>query len=271
MSAAPELPCGDQSTTSHSLGQLRAYAWEGFERQKQVLRTKTARIATKALGTTGAAVALLFAGASAATAAPDSTWDALAQCESGGNWSTNTGNGYQGGLQFSPETWAAYGGQGSAADASRDQQIAVAERVLEGQGWGAWPSCSKQVGASGSADTSAATPAESKPAPAEKSESSAPAETESAPAQQSGEPQQERRTSPETSSRTSEAPSQPSAPAAVATSGETYTVQPGDTLDKVASDLGIGGGWSQLWAANLDTVSNPDAIFAGQVLQLPAQ
>ncbi|HEX7133227.1 MAG TPA: transglycosylase family protein [Iamia sp.] len=73
-------------------------------------------------------------------------WDALAQCESGGNWSTNTGNGYSGGLQFSPSTWAAYGGSGSAHNASREQQIAVAERVLAAQGWGAWPSCSSQLG-----------------------------------------------------------------------------------------------------------------------------
>jgi hypothetical protein len=73
-------------------------------------------------------------------------WDALAQCESGGNWSTNTGNGYYGGLQFSPSTWSAYGGSGSASNASREEQIAVAERVLAAQGWGAWPSCSSQLG-----------------------------------------------------------------------------------------------------------------------------
>lgn len=73
-------------------------------------------------------------------------WDALAQCESGGNWGIDTGNGYSGGLQFSPSTWQAYGGSGSAANASREEQIAVAERVLAGQGWGAWPSCSSQLG-----------------------------------------------------------------------------------------------------------------------------
>ena len=84
-----------------------------------------------------------------AEAAPSSVWDKVAQCESGGNWNTNTGNGYYGGLQFSAGTWRAYGGSGSAANASREQQIAVAERVLAAQGWGAWPVCSRNAGASG--------------------------------------------------------------------------------------------------------------------------
>jgi hypothetical protein len=73
-------------------------------------------------------------------------WDALANCESGGNWAINTGNGYYGGLQFSMSTWQAYGGSGNPANASREQQIAIAERVLAGQGWGAWPSCSSKLG-----------------------------------------------------------------------------------------------------------------------------
>ena len=73
-------------------------------------------------------------------------WDALAQCESGGNWSTNTGNGYYGGLQFSLQTWQAFGGSGMPHENSAGAQIAVAERVLASQGWGAWPSCSSQLG-----------------------------------------------------------------------------------------------------------------------------
>jgi hypothetical protein len=71
-------------------------------------------------------------------------WSAIAACESGGNWSTNTGNGFSGGLQFSQGTWDAYGGgqySSSAAGASESQQIAVAQRVLAGQGIGAWPVC----------------------------------------------------------------------------------------------------------------------------------
>ena len=71
-------------------------------------------------------------------------WSAIAACESGGNWSTDTGNGFSGGLQFSQGTWDAYGGgqySSSAAGASESQQIAVAQRVLAGQGIGAWPVC----------------------------------------------------------------------------------------------------------------------------------
>jgi hypothetical protein len=73
-------------------------------------------------------------------------WDRLAQCESGGNWGVNTGNGYSGGLQFAPGTWRANGGTGSAHNASRAEQIRVAERVRATQGWGAWPACSARLG-----------------------------------------------------------------------------------------------------------------------------
>ena len=73
-------------------------------------------------------------------------WDQLAQCESGGNWAINTGNGYYGGLQFSQGSWSAAGGSGSPADASREEQIRVAENLQSMQGWGAWPSCSSQLG-----------------------------------------------------------------------------------------------------------------------------
>src|ERR1700761_2726063 len=79
-----------------------------------------------------------------ASAATDEQWDAVAGVESCGNWRINTGNGYHGGLQFSQGTWAAHGGgefAGSANQATREQQIAVAERVLATQGRGAWPVC----------------------------------------------------------------------------------------------------------------------------------
>src|SRR5262249_59100310 len=83
-----------------------------------------------------------------AAAAP-STWDRLAQCESARNWNANTGNGYKGGLQFSDPTWRAYGGReyaASADQASRADQIAVARKVQEQQGWKAWPHCGKKLG-----------------------------------------------------------------------------------------------------------------------------
>jgi hypothetical protein len=70
-------------------------------------------------------------------------WDAIAQCESGGNWAINTGNGYYGGLQFSPSTWAANGGVGMPNQASRSEQIRIAENTLRTQGIGAWPTCGR--------------------------------------------------------------------------------------------------------------------------------
>src|SRR5689334_12533004 len=82
----------------------------------------------------------------APTAGAEPNWDAIAQCESGGNWSANTGNGFYGGLQFTPATWAANGGVGSPAAASRADQIRVARNVLRTQGLGAWPICGGPVG-----------------------------------------------------------------------------------------------------------------------------
>ncbi|MFJ2092232.1 transglycosylase family protein [Streptomyces sp. NPDC087901] len=97
-----------------------------------------------AAGVTGSAIAIPLLGAAGAHAADASTWDRVAECESGGMWSADLGNGYYGGLQFSQEVWKSYGGDSYAerADlASRSQQIAVAEKVLEDQGPKAWPSC----------------------------------------------------------------------------------------------------------------------------------
>jgi hypothetical protein len=76
-------------------------------------------------------------------------WDAMARCESGGNWAANTGNGYYGGLQFAPGTWRGMGGSAyapTADQATKAQQIEIAERVLASQGWGAWPGCARRVG-----------------------------------------------------------------------------------------------------------------------------
>ncbi|MER6118610.1 transglycosylase family protein [Streptomyces sp. NPDC001743] len=97
-----------------------------------------------AAGVTGSAIAIPLLGAAGAHAADASTWDRVAECESGGMWSADLGNGYYGGLQFSQEVWKSYGGESYAerADlASRSQQIAVAEKVLDDRGSKAWPSC----------------------------------------------------------------------------------------------------------------------------------
>ena len=113
--------------------------------------TKTSRLLVR-LATAAAAVTIpLVLNHTTGQADPmrQDPWDGMAQCESGGNWNTNTGNGYYGGLQFSPRTWQSYGG-GAYADtadhATRSQQIAIAEKVLQAQGWNAWPTCSKKVG-----------------------------------------------------------------------------------------------------------------------------
>ncbi|MGX1671612.1 transglycosylase family protein [Streptomyces sp. NPDC055400] len=102
-----------------------------------------------AAGVAGSAIAIPLLGATSASAASTATWDKLAECESGGSWSADPGNGYYGGLQFSQETWENYGGLDFAprADqASRSQQIAVAEKVLADQGPRAWPVCSVTSG-----------------------------------------------------------------------------------------------------------------------------
>ena len=94
----------------------------------------------------GAVVAAPLAVAAPANAAD---WDELAQCESSGNWSANTGNGFSGGLQFTPSTWKEFGGKKYASSpekATREEQIAVAKKVQEEQGWNAWPTCTEKLG-----------------------------------------------------------------------------------------------------------------------------
>ncbi|PBC70764.1 transglycosylase-like protein with SLT domain [Streptomyces sp. TLI_235] len=115
--------------------------------------TATKRSRRVRMAVMGGALAVLpVAGlvtATSASAAPASTWDRVAQCESSGNWAVNSGNGFYGGLQFTSSTWAAFGGHAYAANAhqaSKAQQIAVAEKVLAAQGPGAWPVCSVKAG-----------------------------------------------------------------------------------------------------------------------------
>ncbi|OFI37642.1 transglycosylase [Arthrobacter sp. SW1] len=217
---------------------------------KNTLRT-SARAGFAVLAVTAAGMGFTATSANAATST--TVWDQLAQCESGGNWSINTGNGFSGGLQFTPSTWAAYGGTGAPENATREQQIAVAERVQAGQGWGAWPACSAQLGLSGS--PAAVAPAAAAPA--------APQVQVQAPVQQYV---------PAETAPVQAAPAQ-AAPRHVATvplSGEKYTVKSGDTLSKIAEQLKIPGGWELLADANADTIADPNLIFVGQVLNLPA-
>lgn len=132
----------------------------GTSRVRQFGTRNLARVVVAGVVVAGSPLALAGTSTAAtprttpAPSASDGVWDQIAQCESGGKWNTSTGNGYFGGLQFAPSTWRAYGGKGSAHGASKAEQIQVAEKVLAAQGWGAWPSCSKKVGAKGKSSSS---------------------------------------------------------------------------------------------------------------------
>lgn len=217
--------------------------------------SKAVRIVTLA-GVAGVAVAAPLMAAGTASAATASEWDKVAQCESGGNWAINTGNGYYGGLQFSSSTWAAYGGKSyapQANQASKAQQIAVAEKVLKGQGKGAWPHCGK--GLSNSSYTGGGS-TETAPKQEKKTE---PKKTQP----KKAEPKKETKRSeaPTTRSERSEAP-------APKTGNGSYEVKSGDTLGTIAEANGVQGGWEKLFELNKDIVSDADLIFPGQKLKL---
>lgn len=205
-------------------------SYRGKHRKMSAATRHIARVAIAGVAV-GAPLAI------AATPASATNWDAIAQCESSGNWSTNTGNGYHGGLQFSPSTWRAYGGTGSAANASREQQIAVAERVLQGQGIGAWPNCGKKGGSASPAKKSTSAPKATKKVTPKKS--TAPVTKQQAPAV---------------------------ANVAGSNPAGDYTVVAGDTLSKIASQFNVQGGFQKLQDLNKDYVSNADFIVVGQKL-----
>ncbi|MFB7455265.1 transglycosylase family protein [Streptomyces sp. NPDC056188] len=202
----------------------------------------------------GAGMAIPLIGAGAAHAADASTWNKVAACESSGNWHINTGNGYYGGLQFTRSTWTAYGGTRyapSADLATRDQQIAVAEKVLDGQGPGAWPVCSTRAGLSRGGGTPGVHPDTA----GQRSVRDA-GSTGSTGAAKS--PAREVDVRPQT------------APQARAGSAEMYKVVRGDTLSGIADERHVSGGWRQLYAANRTTVgSDPNLILPGQRLAVP--
>ena len=130
---------------------MSARKYVGCHRATKPAPAKPARRAHLALAssvTMAAAAVSLTAVGSCAAAATAHNWDGVARCESSGNWSINTGNGYYGGLQFSYTTWLAYGGGAYAprADlATKAEQIVIAERTLRGQGIGAWPVCGRYL------------------------------------------------------------------------------------------------------------------------------
>lgn len=131
--------------------------------------TKETHFGKRALGwaaVTGAVVAIPLALSTGTASAAEHNWDGVAQCESGGNWNINTGNGYYGGLQFTQSTWSANGGSGSPQSASKAEQVRVAENVLQTQGVGAWPVCGQHLTTGASESEAEAAPAPAAPAPA---------------------------------------------------------------------------------------------------------
>ena len=241
------------------------------------------------------AAALAIGGVAAATmsmpaanAVDGATWDALAQCESGGNWSINTGNGFYGGLQFTQQSWNGVGMSGSPANATRAQQIEAGERLLAIQGWGAWPACSAKLGLYGK---TGAAPTYTEPTTTVAAQSQT-QQTYTAPAAQAAPAAPAAQAAP----AAVEAPAAPVAPAAPAVEAPaapaaapaveapvaaapvaapkaaagTYTVVPGDSLSLIAAKLGVAGGYQAIAAANTDIIYNVDLIFPGQVLTIPA-
>jgi len=232
-------------------------------RHREPSRVRVLALRGATIGVVAGAAALALAGPAAA--APDSTWDAVAQCESSGNWSINTGNGYYGGLQFSQSTWNAFGGRqyASRADlATRDEQIAIAEKTLAGQGWGAW-ACAYAGGGEGPSQRSVSSSSGNDAAPA------AAADTSSAAASSAGSSSNgraDRSRHQDTSAAAAPAAAPTAAPASAADGS--YTVVSGDTLSKIAAANGVAGGWQALFQANSDIVSDADLIYPGQVLRL---
>lgn len=238
----------------------------------------------------------IMATAPASQAADLATWEKLAQCESGGNWSINTGNGFYGGLQFTQQSWNGVGMSGSPHTASKEAQIEAAERLLALQGWGAWPACTAKYGLSGAAtptytdsgvkvttsqntgSTADATPA-STTYVAPQSVVQAPV----APSAAIQEPVAEDHASEvvdapvvaQPAQQEVSAPVGPVAPAAPEivkvprVADSTYQVVAGDTLSLIASKLGVAGGYQAIADANVDVIYDVNLIFPGQVLTIP--
>lgn len=211
------------------------------------------------LGTAGALAAAPIGLAGPAQAASGSTWDRLANCESGGNWSISTGNGYSGGLQFAGSTWRAYGGgsySSSARGASRSEQIAIAEKVLDAQGWGAWPACSRRLGlgraeAAGSPTTS-------------RSVQRTALHTHKKAQRKAGIKNVSATRSAKATTRQAKKRS-----TTMAVRGA-YIVRSGDTLSRIANRKDVRGGWKSLYVKNRGAIgSNPNVIRVGQRLALP--
>ena len=219
---------------------MRAQRYQGRHRAPAP-PSQTARIVARS--TAGAtAFALPIVGmTTTAHAATEEQWDNVAECESGGNWHINTGNGYYGGLQFTQGTWANYGGRAYAARAdlaTRGEQITVANRVQAAQGWGAWPVCSQYAG------------------PARQESWSSGSSTQATSAHRGSSTQRtdiRRASNPAKHTRAM------------------YVVKAGDSLSAIAAKHDVRGGWRKLYRHNRTLIgNNPSLIQVGMHLHIPA-
>ncbi|WP_399893087.1 transglycosylase family protein [Streptomyces sp. BBFR51] len=210
-------------------------AVRGRHRRYQLNRINRASLTVTA---GGAGLALPLVGTGTVHAADVETWDKVAACESTNDWDINTGNGYYGGLQFTQSTWEAFGGTRYAprADlATKDQQIAVAEKVLDGQGPGAWPACAPRAGLARGGETPDIRPAGGAGS-ANKSGSVKDVQPQTTPQSRAGK-------------------------------ARMYTVVTGDTLSGIADAHQVRGGWQRLYEANRGAIgADPDLILPGQRL-----
>ena len=206
-----------------------------------------------------AATAMITSGAQAA-AEPD--WDELARCESGGNWSSTVGH-YEGGIQFDPNTWDAYGGgqyASSANQATREQQIAIGRKVLAAQGYGAWPGCSASTGWEGGGTSSKSTQSVRQSSGSDVGEQSSTVRR----VVPEPRPQIQRVTLPADAVATLN-----TAPKVAPPGGSLWTVARGDTLTSIAAKH-PGVKWEAIRDLNRDVVEHADWIFPGERLAIPA-
>lgn len=206
---------------------------------------------------------LALTGQGVASAAPENAWDKVAQCESSSKWNLNVGT-FDGGLQFLPSTWSAYGGSQFAPfayQASRSEQIVIAERVLKAQGWGAWPVCSRRAGVRDEAAALRA-PVPNRPraaptAPKHRLEDK-PRLTES-----------HSKVPPVSARGKAVAPltvaPRSSAPDLV----KRHLVTAGETLSAIAEQQNVVGGWQALYQYNRVIIDNPNLIYPGERLAVP--
>ncbi|MET8013787.1 transglycosylase family protein [Streptomyces sp. NPDC005271] len=309
-------------------------------------RPRQAPAIVVAAGVTGASIAIPLFGAGGAQAAPATTWDRVAECESGGMWSANEGNGFYGGLQLTLDMWKSHGGTDYAPRpdlASRSQQITVAESILGDRGPDAWPSCALNAGlsdGSGAPDVdpgSTATP--DRPGSAQRgdteegrglldgvlpSDASGDSGSSDTPRTPDASPSAEKPDAPRTSqspdglddstsspdpSASPDAPDSSADPApsgrhrgeegageragdgstadarpsgkhasrgdadrAQGSTGDDYTVRPGDNLSAIAQRGELADGWHGLYDTNEQVIgSDPDLILPGQRLDLSAK